>query len=324
MQKAPGKSDRVGLTLINLTNMFSTEHKTREWIEKQRWLQDAYCPHCGSFNVTAEVTHKSMTHRCNDCSNKPRFSVKVGTVMQSSKLPYRIWALAIYLFLNSLKGISSMKVYRELGIRQATSWFLLQRLRQAFANPQNLFTGPAEADETYMGGREKNKHESRKLNAGRGGVGKCVIAGIKDRMSRAVIAKVVPKTDKRILQGFVNKHLAEGAKLYTDESVAYKGIDRPHESVNHSVGEYVRKQVHTNGIESFWAALKRASIGVYHKMSPKHLQRYVDEFAGRHNVRSQDTIIQMNSLVAGMVNKRLRCVDLIADNGLSSLARPLA
>jgi len=323
MQKAPGKSDRVGLTLIDLVDMFGTEHKAREWIEKQRCLQGAYCPHCGSFNVTAGVVHKSMTHRCNDCSNKTLFSVRVGTVMQCTKLSYRTWALAIYLFLTNLKGISSMKVYRELGIRQATSWFLLQRLRQAFANPQNLFTGPAEADETYTGGREKNKHESRKLNAGRGGVGKCVIAGLKDHTSKEVIAKVIARADRLTLQGFVNKHLAEGAKLYTDESAAYKGIDRPHESVNHSVGEYVRKQVHTNGIESFWATLKRASIGVYHKMSPKHLQRYVDEFAGRHNVRSQDTLIQMNSLVAGMVNKRLRYVDLIADNGLSSLARPL-
>jgi len=234
------------------------------------------------------------------------------------------WAFAIYLFLTNLKGISSMKVYRELGIRQATSWFLLQRLRQAYANPQNLFTGPAEADETYVGGREKNKHESRKLNAGRGGVGKCVIAGLKDRMSRAVIAKVIARADRPTLQGFVNKHLAEGAKLYTDETAAYKGIDRPHESVNHSAGEYVRKQVHTNSIESFRAMFKRACVGVYHKMSHKHLQRYVDEFVGRHNVRSQDTLIQMNSLVADMVNKRLRYVDLIADNGLSSLARPLA
>jgi len=184
MQKAPGKSDRTGLTLIELTDMFSTEHKAREWIEKQRWPQGAYCPHCGSFNVTAGIAHKSMTHRCNGCSNKPRFSVRVGTVMQCTKLPYRAWGIAVYLFLTNLKGISSMKLHRELGIKQSSAWFMLQRLRQAYANPQNLFAGPAEADETYVGGRERNKHESRKLNAGRGGVGKCVIAGIKDRTSK--------------------------------------------------------------------------------------------------------------------------------------------
>ena len=172
-----------------------------------------------------------------------------------------------------------------------------------------------------MGGKEKNKHAKKKLRAGRGAVGKTPVAGIKDRASGEVVAQVVESTDKTTLQGFVNDHAADGATLYTDEASAYKGINRPHEAVNHSVGEYVRDQAHTNGIESFWALLKRGFIGIYHKMSPKHLQRYVNEFAGRHNNRSKNTIDQMKGFVSGMVGKRLRYVDLIASNGLPNGAR---
>ena len=161
----------------------------------------------------------------------------------------------------------------------------------------------------------------KKLRAGRGAVGKTPVAGIKDRASGEVVAQVVESTDKTTLQGFVNDHAADGATLYTDEASAYKGINRPHEAVNHSVGEYVRDQAHTNGIESFWALLKRGFIGIYHKMSPKHLQRYVNEFAGRHNNRSKNTIDQMKGFVSGMVGKRLRYVDLIASNGLPNGAR---
>ncbi len=119
-------------------------------------------------------------------------------------------------------------------------------------------------------------------------------------------------------------HTVEGATVYTDDASAYKGIDRPHEAVRHSVGEYVRDQAHTNGLESFWAPLKRAHKGTFHKMSPKHLNRYVDEFSGRHNVRSRDTADQMGQMAAGMVGKRLRYNDLIAHTGLASGANPAA
>jgi len=136
-----------------------------------------------------------------------------------------------------------------------------------------------------------------------------------------VVAKVVEKTDAETLQGFVTDHTEEGTQIYTDEASAYKGIDRPHETVKHSVGEYVQDQAHTNGLESFWAPMKRGYQGVYHKMSPKHLDKYVSEYSNRHNVRSQNTVDQMGSVVKGMINKRLRYVDLIADNGLCSGAR---
>ena len=158
---------------------------------------------------------------------------------------------------------------------------------------------------------EKNKHESKKLRAGRGPVGKTAVVGVKDRATGQVAARVVERTDKDTLQGFVKTHTAQGAKVYTDDTCSYRSLDN-HESVKHSVGEYVNGMAHTNGVESFWSMLKRAHKGTFHKLSAKHLQRYVNEFAGRHNIRDLDTIRQMEHVVAAMVGRRLMYRDLIA------------
>ena len=207
---------------------------------------------------------------------------------------------------------------------QKTAWFMLHRLRTAMAASKPWFQGPVEADETFIGGKEGNKHAWKKLKAGLGTVGKTPVAGVKDHATGKVAARVVDNTDKTTLQSFVNENTAEGATLFTDEASAYKGIERPHEAVNHGVGEYVREQAHTNGIESFRAPMKRGYVGIYHKMSPKHLQRYVDEFQHRHNNRPKDTIDQMAGVVRGIAGKILPCKKLIQDNGMNSGARPCA
>ena len=172
----------------------------------------------------------------------------------------------------------------------------------------------AEADETYIGGKRKNMPRvKRKELTGRGAVGKAVVAGMKDSTTNRITARKVAGTDTETLQGFVADHAAPGAKVYTDDASAYKGMPFDHESVNHSVGEYVRGQAHTNGIESFWSMLKRGYHGTFYHFSDKHLDRHVAEFSGRHNSRELDTIDMMRGMVARMDSKRIRYKELVAD-----------
>ena len=305
----PGKSHREGLSLVQLMDLFPDEAAARKWFEMARWGDQRVCPYCGSTKTEPVPRGNPMPYHCGGC--RKYFSVKTGTVMQSSKLPLRKWVLGIYLMSTSLKGVSSMKLHRDLGVTQKTAWMMAQKIRAGWIKgSSDPMGGTVEVDETYIGGERKNMPLAKRAKLeGRGAVGKEAVVGVLQRGGE-VRATHVSDTKRETIRAVVEGAAETGATLYSDESAAAVGIPNllnlyQHEAVNHSVGEYVRGEAHTNGVESFWSMLKRGYQGTYHHMSAKHLQRYVTEFAGRHNVRDLDTLMQMAALARGMDGRLL-------------------
>ena len=318
---APGKHYRKGLTFKRAAAFFSDEDKAEEWFIASRWADGIRCPFCDSPHVTERKRKGTGLRRwyCTGKSCKKTFSVKTKTAMHDSKISLGDWGLAYYLYLTNLKGVSSMKLHRDLGVTQKTAWYMGHRIRASLMSRGDIFAGPAEADETFVGGERDRMHKwQRDQLKGRGTVGKAIIAGIKDRETGRVEVQVIPDQSALTLQGFVIRNTEPDAVVYTDDALGYKGINRKHGSVKHSVGEFVNGQITTNGIESFWSMLKRGYKGTYHKMSFKHLQRYADEFAGRHNVREMDTIDQMSLAVQEAEGKRLSYKELIGKTDKSA------
>ena len=323
-KKATGKSHRTGISMVELFRRFPDDATAEAWLIEQRWPSAIACPHCGSQNVQTGAKHKTMPYRCREKECATRFSLKTGTVMEGSKLGYQAWVLATYQMSTNLKSVSSMKLHRDLNINQRSAWFLAHRLRVALSEEVGVFSGPVEVDETDFGGKRKNMSNAKRealIGSGRGAVGKAAVVGVRDRATKQVAAKVMERTDASTLQCFVVDHAAPDATVCTDDASAYDSLPFDHDTVKHSLSEYVKDDVHTNGIESLWSMLKRAHTGTFHKLSPKHLDRYLQEFAARHNLRDEDTIDIMASVAGGMRGKRLRCRELIADSGLASGVR---
>ena len=306
------KTEKV--SFYKFFQQFPNEESARKYFEKQVWGRTGrYCPHCGSVRTSEVKNEKPMPYRCKDC--RKHFSVRTNTVLAESRIPLHKWLLAIFLLTTNLKGVSSCKLARDLGVTQKTAWFLAHRIRKVHESQlEAKLDSPVEADEAYFGGRFRNMHANKRpegIIAGH--AGKTPVVAVKSRTTKKVKARVTKPVSSTTLQNLIEGTAEKGSTVYTDQHQGYIGLKKKnykHLSVNHGIGEYIRGQVHTNGVESFWSMLKRGYMGVYHVMSEKHLQRYVDEYVGRHNGRQEPTMSQISGVVQGMLGKRLSYKEL--------------
>lgn len=303
------------ISTFRLFEIFPDQEAARIYLEGRLWPKGAICPDCQSDRITVREARPGFYH-CNACNFD--FTVRTGTIFERSKIPLHKWVYAMYLLVTARKGISSMQLAKEIGVTQKTAWFMLGRLREACTSPDSIdkLKGVIEIDEAFFGGLESNKHEAKKLRAGRGPVGKTAVLGMRERGGRTR-AKVTTARTLDAVHSEIHGNVEAGSTLYTDDHLVFTGLDGlffEHDTVSHAAGEYARGPVSTNSIESVWAVLKRGIHGVYHHASAKHLNRYVQEFAWRLNEGNvkRHSLDRLASFVDAVVGKRLTYARLTA------------
>ena len=311
---------------VEFVKRFSTEHKAQAYLAKIRWGGSAICPFCGhTHSYRQSRDGVKGYYRCSKCHKV--FTVRTGTIFERSHVPLTKWLYACYKVITSRKGISSIQLALDIGVTQKTSWFMLQRIRMACVQTmdvEKMLKNIVEADAAYFGGKEKNKHESKKLKKGRGAVGKVAILGAKERGGR-VGAKVILDTGKETVHRTLSSMVEGSATLMTDEHKSYDGVPfSNHKIVRHAVKEFVNGMASTNEIESVWSILKRGWVGIYHHFSQKHIQLYVNEFCFRLNEGKCDVNLEerISSLCGfGLRGRHMTYGDLLAREGDNGLMR---
>lgn len=263
------------INLMEIIERFGSEDECREYLERLRWPNGVACPRCGDTSISR--IHERNQFDCNSC--RYQFSVTAGTIFHDSHLPLRKWFVAIFLMIESKKGISANQLKRTIGGSYKTAWYLCHRIRKAMGDDQEpLLKGIVEIDETFVGGKRKGVGSGNR-------VGKTMVVGAVQREGE-IRLEIISDRGRKTLHKFIHGHIdGDESTVYTDDWQAYVGIVKDHGSVNHSLEEWVNGPIHTNSVESVWSLLKRSIIGSYHKISVKHLNAYLDELEFRFNNR---------------------------------------